>query len=79
MDSKSNKHFKDILSNNNIPKITVLKRWHINPRFLLEKGMLKTNNLNISNRIFQRNSLSPFLFGIALITLSIELKNTDKK
>ena len=39
--------------------------------------MLKRNNLNINNRIFQRDSLSPPLFCIALIPFSIEHKNTD--
>ena len=37
--------------------------------------MLKTNNLNIDNGIFQGDSIS--LFSIDLIPLSIELKNID--
>ena len=37
--------------------------------------MLRTNNLNINNGIFQGNWLSPLLFRIALIPVSIELKN----
>ena len=39
--------------------------------------MLKTNNLNVNNGIFQCDSLSPLLFCITLILLSIEPKATD--
>ena len=56
---------------------------HTNLKLIYEKGKLKTNNLNINNGIFQRDSLSPFLFFffffffcIAPIPLTIELKNT---
>ena len=36
--------------------------------------MLKTDNLNINNKIFQEDSLSSFLCFIAEITLSTGLK-----
>ena len=59
--------------------ITFLKynmwKWHTNLRLIHEKDMLEANNLAINNGIFQWDSLSP-LFCVALIPLSIELKNT---
>ena len=39
--------------------------------------MFKTNNLDINNEIFQEDLLLPLLFYVALISLSIELKNTE--
>ena len=39
--------------------------------------MLKTNILNINNGISLGDTLSPLLFGIILIPLSTEFKNTD--
>ena len=55
-----------------------MERLHINHRLIRERGMLKTNNQNINNGIFQRDSFSPLLFCIALITLSIKIKKDTK-
>ena len=41
--------------------------------------MYETNNLNINNGIFQGDSLSLLPFCIALIPLSIEVKNTHDR
>ena len=65
MDSKSSTiFFKDISSYDNIPRIQYGK---INPW----KSMLKTNSLNINNRIFESS------FCMAQVPLPIELQNTD--
>ena len=76
---------KWILKIQNILKIiwiltTILKysieRQHTILRLIHQKCVLKTNNLNINNGIFQGDLLSPLLFCTELILLSIELKHT---
>ena len=48
-----------------------MERWHTNFRLINEKDMFKTNDLNIINGIFQRDSLS-LRFYKATITIVID-------
>ena len=55
-----------------------MQRWQTNLRLIPEKGMFKTNNLNINNEIFPGDLVSPLLFFfIALILLPLKLRNHD--
>ena len=50
-----------------------IERFHIKTR---KKGIFKTYNFDINNRLSQGDSLSSFLSSIDLLPLSTELKNT---
>ena len=49
--------------------------WNTNFRLTHANGTTKTDSLRIKCRIFQGDSLSPLLFCISLIPLSLELNN----
>ena len=52
-----------------------MKNWKTHLILTHESGTLMSDNINIKRGIFQRDSLSPLLFCISLIPLSLELNS----
>ena len=53
-----------------------MKKWKTQLTLTHESGTLMSDNINIKRGIFQRDSLSPLLFSISLIPLSLELNSS---
>ena len=53
-----------------------MKKWKTNLCLNHAQGSTVCKNINIKCRIFQRDSLSPLLFCLAVVPLSYELNNT---
>ena len=53
-----------------------MKNWKTQLTFTYERGTLMSDNINIKREIFQGDSLSPLLFCISLLPLSLELNSS---